>query len=104
MGNFINVDLKILRKAKRALTDYNNTQSQYVNLIKSNVSDVSTSWDGDDSSVFLLKWNGMSASDGVFTLTEQYLKSYKSILASAYKAYKQAQSESVEQASKIGGW
>ncbi len=104
MGNFINVDLKVLRKAKRALTEYNITQSQYVNLIKSDVSDVSASWSGDDSSAFLLKWNGMSASDGVLTLTEQYLKSYKSILTSVYKAYKQAQSESVEQASKIGGW
>lgn len=104
MGNFINVDLKTLRTAKKALVDYSIEQSKYVNEIKSNIADANSSWNGDDSFMFMLKWNGMSASDGVFTLTEQYLKSYKSILSSAYKAYKQAQSESVEQASKIGGW
>lgn len=104
MGRYISVDLNALRSAKKAILDYSIIRKRYIGEMKNAVADSSSKWQGDDNSAFLLKWDSMSTADGVFKVTENNIDAYTSILSAAYKAYKKAQSESVEQASKIGGW
>ena len=104
MGRYINVDLDTLRSAKSAIFDYITERNRLVSDLNVTLESTKNTWRGEDSDTFLLRWEGMNASDGILTITGENILSYKNILSAAYKAYKQAQSESVEQASKIGGW
>ncbi len=104
MGNYINVDMKALGSAEAALLAYSLTRKKYVDEMKQMVENAGAAWEGDDTSAFKLKWNAMSASDGVFTLTDESIDNYVSLLSAAHSKYKEAQQESVEQASKISGW
>lgn len=104
MGNYINVNLNALSNAESAVSEYISTRKRLVGEMKQTIETASKSWTGDDASAFKLKWNAMSAADGVFTVTDENIKAYQSILLAAYSKYKKAQQESVEQASKIGGW
>lgn len=104
MGRYIDVDLSTLRSAKSAMLNYSIERKRLVNELKATVEGTGKTWRGEDSEAFLLQWNAMSAADGVLTVTTENIDSYRKILSAAYKAYKQAQSESVEQAEKIGGW
>lgn len=104
MGTYINVNLDALSSAESALSEYSSTRKRYVGELKLAVENTGKAWEGDDTKAFKLKWDAMSASDGVFTVTEENINAYNSLLSAAYNAYRKAQSESVEQASKIGGW
>lgn len=104
MGRYINVDLNALRSAKSAMLNYSIERKRLLIELKATVESTGKVWKGEDNEAFLLRWNGMSAADGVLTVTTENVDNYRKILSAAYKAYEQAQSESVEQASKIGGW
>lgn len=104
MGNYIKIDLDVLRRAENALSDYSRTQERYVDQIRGEVENTHNMWRGDDSSEFLGKWNSMYSAGGILSVTKDNIDTYGSILSAAYKAYRNAQNESVEQASRISGW
>ena len=104
MGKYISVDLNNLRAAKNAIVDYSIERKRYVREMNSAVNDSTSKWFGEDNLAFRQKWDSMSASDGVLSVTEVNVDSYASVLSAAYKAYRKAQRESIEKASSIGGW
>lgn len=104
MGTYINVNLDVLNSAEGALSEYCSTRKRYVGELKLAVENTGKAWEGEDTKAFKLKWDAMSASDGIFNVTEENINAYQSILSAAYNAYRKAQSESVEQAAKISGW
>ncbi len=104
MGNYININLDALQSAKSALARYINARNLLMAQLLGEVDHVKSSWRAADTDAFLTQWHAMSAPDGVFTVTKENLQKYKELLDAAYKLYKKAQSDSVEQASKISGW
>ncbi len=103
MGNYINVNLDDIKSAESALGAYMLARATLLAQMNSEVGQARSAWRAEDTDAFLIQWNAMSAPDGIFTVTSENLKKYKEILQAAYSLYKKAQSESVEQASKIGG-
>jgi len=103
MGNYINVNLDDIQSAESALASYIFKRAALLAQMNTEVSQSKSAWRAEDTDAFLMQWNAMSAPDGIFTVTTENLNKYKELLQAAYKLYKKAQSESVEQASKIGG-
>ena len=104
MGNYINVNLDDIESAAGAVDAYIMKRAMLLAQMDSDVDQIRSAWRAEDADAFLLQWDAMKSSDGVFTVTAETLTRYRDILRAAHELYKKAQAESVEQASKIGGW
>jgi len=104
MGNYVSVDLDKLKSAKSSLLLYQMSRDKIISQMDSEVDSAVSAWTGDDSTSFHLKWNGMYSPGGFFTEVGDGVENYRKLLSAAYKLYKKAQSESVEQASKVNSW
>ena len=104
MGNYVSVDLDKLRSAKSSLLMYEMSRDRIVSEMDGEIESTASAWTGDDSTSFQLKWNAMFAADGFLTIAGENITNYRKLLSAAYKLYKKAQSESVEQASKVNSW
>ncbi len=100
MGNYINVNLDTLLSAKSALSWYMMDRSRLIAALNDEVEHIKLTWNAEDSEVFVQKWDSLS-SDGAFIKAKENVDNYYELLTAAYKLYKKAQSESVEQASKV---
>lgn len=100
--SYINFDLDSLKTAKKALSEYVSERNRIVGQLNDKATEVSNGWCGDDYTAFRNNWRGMSSSDGVFTVAGESVKNYYDLLETIYSIYNKAQSESVEQCSKIG--
>lgn len=104
MAYYIDVDLSALKEAENSISNYQTNRKRFIGELKSAVEQTGRGWNAEDSQAFLGKWNAMSASDGIITLTTESIDAYESILSAAYSAYRKAQEDSVNQASQIGGY
>jgi len=104
MGNYICVNLDDIENAAGAIDAYIIKRAILLSQMDSEVGQARSAWRAEDTDAFLMQWDGMKAPDGVFTVTTENLTKYRDLLRTVHDLYKKAQSESVEQASKIGGW
>lgn len=100
MGNYVNVDLDKLKAAKDALSAYEKQRKTIISQLNSAVN-TELGWIGDDRTAFEMKWNSMFAADGFLNIAGENIINYRKLISKASELYKKAQSESVEQASKI---
>ena len=99
--SYIDIDLNKINEAKGALSAYGNVRKAMIGQMDSKALTIASAWKGDDSAAFKMKWDGMSSASGVFTVTHDGLKNYSELLQAIYSIYRKAQSDSVDQASKI---
>ncbi|MBR4626789.1 MAG: hypothetical protein IKO47_03690 [Ruminococcus sp.] len=104
MGNYINVNLDDIKSAETAISTYLLNRAAKLAVMQSEVEQSRSAWRAEDNDAFMLKWNAMTAPDGIITVTGENLGKYRELLKAAHDLYKKAQSESVEQASKVSGW
>ena len=100
VGNYVNVDLDKLKAAKSALSAYEKQRKTIISQLNSAVN-TELGWIGDDRTSFDMKWNSMFAADGFLNIAGESIAGYRNLISKAYELYKKAQSEAVEQASKI---
>ncbi len=98
---YISIDLDALEKAKSDVDAYKERRKSLVTQMNNVVEATGSGWNAADNKAFINQWNGMKAADGIFTVTEKNIENYSKILEGALNTYKKAQSESVEQASKL---
>lgn len=98
---YINVDLDSLASAKKAVSDYCDKRKTIIGQMNNVVEGSANGWNADDQKAFCNQWNGMKSADGIFSVTGKELENYQTLLENALSIYKNAQSESVEQASKL---
>lgn len=101
---YIEIDLGALKDAKNAIANYQMRRARLMSELVVAFAQTEKTWQAEDSEAFILRWNGMHASDGIITVTTESIKAYHSILAAAYSVYRKAQEDSVNQASQISGW
>lgn len=101
MGNYINVNLDDIQNAVDALDSYIRKRIILLARMNGEIEQTRSTWRAEDTDAFLMQWNAMAASDGVFTVTSNNIQNYRDLLNAAYSLYKKAQSDSVEQASKV---
>ncbi|MFI3326527.1 MAG: WXG100 family type VII secretion target [Clostridia bacterium] len=98
---YIKVNHSKFETAADAIEDYIAYVTKQMNSATSEVSDLSTNWQGSDFTQFKTQWNTVVNSTSTYYKMKQSYQSYADYLRYAAAQYKSAQTSAVNKASSL---